>query len=417
MPALSPFAALRYTSAAGGLAEVLAPPYDVIDGALAEELRDRSPYNAVRLILPEGAGDERYAVAAERLAEWRGSGILARDAVPAVYVYRQRYARDGASVDRLALFAALELVPLDGGKVLAHEHTHAGPKADRLALTLATETQLSPIFLLGRDADDVLIETLRSVADGTAPDQQATTPDGIEHSLWIVDEEGAAELFCVVGGRHPLLIADGHHRYETALEVARRLGTPASRLMLSCIVSERDPGLIIQPTHRTITAAAGLEGGHEALSRRLEQWYAVEDLGPMEAAAAGARAALDPAEVVMVSGDAGGGDSYAFRLSPRAPGTTAAERIAAITFERHVMGELLGTNASDASDAGWLEYHRHPSEAIRRAESGGAAFLLPAVSLAAVWEATAAGVRLPPKSTYFEPKMPSGLLFRALEAG
>jgi hypothetical protein len=262
------------------------------------------------------------------------------------------------------------------------------------------------------------------VADGAPPDAEARTPDGIRHSLWVVDEEGAAELFCVVGGRHPLLIADGHHRYETALEVARRLGTSTSASTLACIVSEQDPGLVIQPTHRTLTADSPVAAGREAdpgnggdggtLRRRLEQWYDIVELGPMEAAAAGARAALDPSGVVMVRGDAGGGAGYAFFLRPRAGGSTVADRIAAITLERHVMGDLLGTSADEASHAGWLEYHRHPSEAIRRAAGGGAAFLMPAVTLESVWEATAAGLRLPPKSTYFEPKMPSGLVFRPL---
>lgn len=412
MPVITPFAALRYTPAAGSLSELLAPPYDVIDDALGEELRDRNPNNAVRLVLPRGNGDARYAAAASCLEAWQASGILARDTSPAVYVYRQRYVRNDAPVERLALFGALELVPLDHGDVLPHERTHAGPKADRLALTLATKTQLSPVFLLGRDPDALLLETLRGVAGTTGPDAEAVTPDGIEHALWVVDEEGAALLLCVVGGRHPLLIADGHHRYETALEVARQVGTPAAGRVLACIVSERDPGLVIQPTHRTLTSTASLAVAD--LPRRLAEWYEVEELGALEAAAAGARAAEDPSAVVMVTGDAGAGAGYAFLLLPRKFGPDAADRIAAVTFERHVMGDLLGTSADEASDAGVLEYHRHPAEAIRRAGSRGAAFLMPAVRLSAVWEATAAGARLPPKSTYFEPKMPSGLLFRPL---
>lgn len=411
MPRLSPFIALRYRPGAGDPSDLIAPPYDVIDGQMAGELRRRSPHNAVHLVLPEGDGDGRYEAAAARLDAWLRDGVLAPDDAAAVHVYRQRYVTEDGPRVRLALFGALELESLGDG-VLPHERTHAGPRADRLALTLATRTQLSPVFLLARDPEAALLEALRLVVD-TPPSLEATTPDGVEHAMWAVGEQGSSAILCALAGRHPLLIADGHHRYETALEVSRRLGTDAAASVLACIVSAHDPGLVVRATHRTLTAV-DLEGS-ESLGKALERYFVVEPLGVLDPAAAEREAATDPAGMVVVGASPDG----ALRLSTRAgggeqSGEKAADRIAAVQFDRHVVRDLLRTDADTAAHEGRLEYHRDTAEAVRRAGATGATFLLPPVSLDAVWEAAAAGVRLPPKSTYFEPKIPSGLLFRPL---
>lgn len=419
MPRLSSFVALRYASTAGDPADLIAPPYDVIDPDQAAALRGRSPYNAVRLVLPEGAGDARYAAAAATLRDWIAQGVLVAEPAPAVYVYRQRYGLDGREVERLAVFGALELESFGRG-VLPHERTHSGPRADRLALTLATRTQLSPVFLLARDDEAALLDGLRGIVD-RPPELRAATPDGIEHGVWVVRDD-RADALGELAARDPLLVADGHHRYETALEAASRLGGTAARRVLACIVSARDPGLVIRPTHRTLRSL--IPGSDEPasadLATRLARWFRTEPLGSLEAAAAERVAATDPTGMVVINGSPG---REALRLSPRGstqgtatthPGVAAADRIAAVRFDRHVMGDLLGLDADAAARDGILEYHRDAATAVRRAESGGAAFLLPPVSLDAVWEAAAAGIRLPPKSTYFEPKIPSGILFRPL---
>lgn len=409
MPRLSPFAALRFTSLAGKLEDVIAPPYDVIDADLAGELRSRSPHNAIRLILPKGSLDERYGAAATTLEAWKAEGILATDAEPGVYVYRQRYEQGGAPVERLALFAALDLVPLDRGEVLPHEHTHAGPKKDRLALTLATKTQLSPVFMAGKDPDSEMLTALRTATETGDPNASGCTPDGIHHALWRIAGKSADEL-CTLVGRQPLLIADGHHRYETALEAARQLGTPSAQQMLVVVVSEQDPGLVIQPTHRTLTRLPlSLDG---TFQERLAAWFDLEPLGHLSPAQAAARAASSPAVLVLVM------NGEAQMLTPKRLGSeelddsTAA--VAAVQFDRRVIAGLLGTDADEAAHEGILEYHRDPNAAVQQAGAYGAAFLLPPIGLDSLWEATEAGFRLPSKSTYFEPKMPSGLLFRPI---
>lgn len=414
MPRLSPFRALRYTPEAGEPASLIAPPYDVIDPTVATELRALGPYNSVRLVLPEGPSDDRYALAGERLDAWREAGVLRADDEPGVYVYQQRYRRQGREIERHALFGALELEPLGHG-VLPHERTHAGPKADRLALTLATRAQLSPVFLVARDPEASLLEALRATTSGR-PAFEATTPDGIIHRLWSIAEEGAAAVLCALAGRLPLLIADGHHRYETAQEVARRLGTESSRKVLACVVSAADPGLTVLPTHRTVADLSGIpraadDAGVSVLRSGLDASFSTEELGSLRPEDAAARAASDPVSFVCVPGREEDG---AVLLFPRDPPEQAADRIAAVQFDRHVVRGLLGTDADAAADDGVLEYHRDAATAVARATPRGAAFLLPPVALEAVWRATADGVRLPPKSTYFEPKIPSGLLFRTL---
>lgn len=409
MPRFSPFAALRYTPRAGALEAVLAPPYDVIDPSQAAALRSLSPYNAVRLVLPEGDADTRYGAAAADLSAWRSAGVLATDEEEGVYVYRQEYEREGVPVTRLAVFGALDLVPLDGGDVLPHERTHAGPKRDRLALTLATMTQLSPVFMAGRDPDAALLGALRDVTSSGNPDASGRTADGIDHALWRVGGSAAVEL-CEIVSRRPLLIADGHHRYETAQEAARQLGTDEAGQMLVCVVSELDPGLLIQPTHRTLTTLP-LSVGAELLER-LQAWFDIQPLGPRSPADAADLAASTPSALVMLAA----GEAHALRPRPAGNGRPVdpGAAIAAVQFERCVMNQMLGSDADAAAHAGTLEYHRDPEEAARRAGDRGALFLLPPVSLEAVWKATAAGLRLPAKSTYFEPKMPSGLLYRSL---
>ena len=213
VPELAAFSALRFSPSAGDLSLLLAPPYDVIDAADAEELRRRSPHNCVRLILPDGPSGDRYAIAADTLKQWILEGVLDVDPDPSVYVYRQRFEADGQTRERMAVFAAVRLTPFSDGQVLPHERTHSGPKKDRLALTLATRTQLSPVFMVARDEDGTLYDLERSLID-TAPDVEAATPDGIRHTMWVVSGDRSAKLLSAAAS-HPLLIADGHHRYET----------------------------------------------------------------------------------------------------------------------------------------------------------------------------------------------------------
>lgn len=413
MPRLHPFRALRYRESLSSLSDLLAPPYDVISPEQAQLLRDRHPANAVRLVLPEGDPPERYEAAARVLSEWIEAGILERDIRPGVTVYRQTFEDRSGTLTRHALFAALELSPFGAGNVLPHERTHSGPKRDRLALTLATRTQLSPVFLSSRDRDSALYGRLLEVAAGE-PEFDARTADGVLHAIWKVADPETCSGLCAAAGSGPLLIADGHHRYETALEVRRLLGDdhPEAGKVLACVVSGSDPGLKIQPTHRTLLAAPpGRPGAAWAdLLREVFRLERLEGGDPADLA----EEAQEGRSPVLVTGDG------AWRLRPttgaaRARGLDEADlSIASVVLDRLVVEGILGVDADSAAHDGWLAYFRDPAAAIAAAGNRGAAFLLPAVSQDDVWKVTGLGRRLPPKSTYYEPKIPSGLLFRPL---
>ena len=414
MPDLVPFVALRYTDTAGDLSFLLAPPYDVIGSDAAEELRSRSEYNCVRLILPEGSEAQRYTNAADTLERWTSSGILAPDSGPRAYVYRQTFETGGESRERLATFASLRLVPLDRGEVLPHERTHSGPKKDRLALTLATRTQLSPVFMVARDLDASLYEAQHRALE-RSPSARAVTPEGTRHDLFEVTGNDATALLASAA-LHPLLIADGHHRYETALAASELLGDNVkAAFLMVCVVSQQDPGLDVRPTHRILTRAPDPAEPYD--------WWAgladAFDLQEFERGSAGelerAVASGPPGSFIVAPG--GGGAVRLATPYPRAleqAGITSERaRISPVVFDDLVLRRLYGLAADEAASQGVLEYSRRPGPATELS-GGSCGFILPPVSLDDVWATAQRGGRLPPKSTYFEPKIPSGLLFRPL---
>lgn len=442
MPRLQPFSATRYAPSAGDPERLLAPPYDVIDPEQAAALRGLDPHNAVRLVLPEGPAPGRYELAADRLRGWLEEGVLATDPEPAVYLYEQTFAapRVGARADapdapgdaseaavdapgdataaesrvltRTAIVAALEATPFAEGDVLPHEQTHRGPREDRLALMRACRAQLSPVFLVARDPEGEVQRALaeaRQAGAARGPVLRARTRDGVLHVLWRLPAGSEAELLRAAGAR-PLLVADGHHRYETALAFAASPGAPAGAAsVLVCIVGERDPGLTVLPTHRVLLRPpSGAAGWRSILESAffLEALDEVDGRGPEEATSAARGGEL-------VAATAGG----AWLLRPR-PEALARSGLGAspavVLLDRLVLREAFGTGPDEAVGGGLLSYHRDAAEARRAAGEEGAAFLLPALEPGRVWELARAGVRLPPKSTYFWPKIPSGLLFRLL---
>jgi uncharacterized protein (DUF1015 family) len=427
MPRIEAFRALRYADAAGDPADLLAPPYDVVGADEARRLRARSPFNAVRLVLPEGEAPGCYELAARRLRDWTADGLLARDDEPALWVYGQSFRHGGREITRHGVFGALRLSEFGEGEVVPHEETHRGPKEDRLALVRAARAQLSPVFLIVDDPAGRLPALVdRAVRGGPALD--AETPDGIRHRLWRVVEGPLAEKIreAAGDGGGPLLIADGHHRYETALEMGR--GTPEghpARRTLACVVGASDPGLVCLPTHRALSRPP--DDGWRAF---LEEAFEVRELdlgeGPAAPGAeddgvrgAPARAAEAGAGAMVAMPGAGSGEAAgAWLLRPRAGDGAGGDlpdgAPAPVVFDRLVLRRGWGIGPDPAVERGLLGYHRDAADALRDAGSDGAAFLLPPPDVDAIREAAERGERLPPKSTYFWPKLPSGLLFRPL---
>src|SRR5207244_5561464 len=252
-PLVAPFRGERY---AGGdrLSALIAPPYDVISTEDRARYAALDRHNIVHLILPEapsGGGGDRYAHAAALLAQWRASGVVQPDAGDSVYVVAQDYALpSGERRTRIGMFAAVRAEPFETRRVRPHEKTHAAPKADRLALLRPTRANLEAIFLLAPDPDGALATALAAVT--RRPPAARAELDGVGIRLWLVTGEAASRI-SHLASRFPLYIADGHHRYETAIAYARE--NPRADRVLALVVAATDPGLVILPTHRIILGA------------------------------------------------------------------------------------------------------------------------------------------------------------------
>jgi len=404
---VAPFRGERY-AAVDRLSSLIAPPYDVIDPAERARYAALDPDNIVHIMLPEAppgaADDARYRVAAEQLAAWRRASVLRRDPEPALYVLAQDFTLPtGERRTRRGVFAAVAAEGYEPRRIRPHEHTHAGPKADRLALMRATATNIESIFLLSPDHDRALAESLAAVTDDT-PDATADL-SGVGIRLWIVRDPSRISL-----PPSPLYIADGHHRYETASAYAQE--NPAADRVLALIVSAQDPGLAVLPTHRVIF------GPGRELDRLLPRWREWFDVQPITAgrdplttlASVGrdrtACLIADRSRILALLLKAG---ALPDRL-PSLAQSTAVRDLDVARIESLVVKEILSAGTSTPI----IRYVADGTEALGMVQRGGAAVavLLNPTKVEQVFAVADAGDVMPPKSTYFVPKVPSGLVLR-----
>src|SRR5215213_8407199 len=279
MADLAPFRGVRYRGEPpGDLSTVIAPPYDVISPAQQDALYDRSPHNVIRLEYGREPPPVRYDTAAAALAQWRAdNGPLMVEQQPALYRYVQRFTHGGQNYSRMAVIGRVRLEPIESGVIRPHEYTMAKPKEDRLALLRATRTNISPVYSLTQDAGHSFAEALRvapSVASATGTDIV-----GQSHQIEVITDSGAIAALVEMLRDRTLYIADGHHRYETALAYqAERLTDPGAASVLMAISAADDPGLLILPIHRLIRRATGLD----RLADGLEALFDVSDAGAID---------------------------------------------------------------------------------------------------------------------------------------
>jgi uncharacterized protein (DUF1015 family) len=280
MAEVRPLRALRYEpSVAGALGDVIAPPYDVIDAEQRAALVARSPYNVVNVDLPEDPdGGDVYAHAARLLERWQGDGAVVRDDEPALWVLRQSYTGpDGRALTRQGFFARVRVTDYGPGRIRPHERTHPGPKEDRLRLTRATQANLSPIFSLYSDPQQRAWQALAGFT-ADAPWGEATDDEGTRNELWRVTDADTIAAVQEALADAELLIADGHHRYETARAYAEEIGgeggAGGADYVLMCLVALQDPGLTIFPTHRLVKDTTPAQ--QEALARTLRADFEIE---------------------------------------------------------------------------------------------------------------------------------------------
>jgi uncharacterized protein (DUF1015 family) len=405
---------LRYDrDRCGGLQDVVAPPYDVIDAGQRAELEARSPYNIVRVDLPEG-GEDRYDLAAEQLNGWEQEGVIVRDSEPAMWTLQQDYTGpDGRARTRNGFFARVRVEEYGPGRIRPHERTHPGPKEDRLRLTRATRTNLSPIFSLYSDPDG---NAMRALANAE-PWAETTDTDGTVNRLGRVNNPDAIAAASAALAGTELLIADGHHRYETARVYAEEIGGEGPhRYVLMCLVALEDAGLTVFPTHRLVRGLTSEQ--HETLAAALRRDF---EIAPLEDRAALAPESGDTVRIGYL--DAHFGRPFMLTLKDQGIADAALgdhaepyRRLDTAVLEALILKGALGFTDHDIDELNGLGYARDFDQALQRIDdrSYDAAFFMAPTPVQRVQAVAASGESMPPKSTYFVPKVGTGLVFNPL---
>jgi uncharacterized protein (DUF1015 family) len=417
----------------GSLSDVIAPPYDVIDPALQQALYDRSPYNVIRLILnKEGPTDtetdNRYTRSARTLREWQDDGILKQDSARSFYVYHQEFEVEGRRYTRRGFLARVRLEPFGKGRIYPHEETLAGPKADRLKLFQATAMNLSPVFGLYPDPEGAVQAQLDAAVGRSLP-LQATDHLGVVSRLWPVSDQHAGSTLTGLLGPKPVFIADGHHRYETGLrylEERRAAGEvrdaeAAPNFILMMLVSMSDPGLVILPTHRLVSGLPDVSA--DRLRELLGEHFRMETVGR------GEQGARDAWELIEADGgqellgfgtvDDGVwqvGRFQAAQMMDRlaADHSPAWRGLAVSVLHVLVLGQLLPAGLDRKPECRYVHLLREVTEDVA-AKRCQLAVLVPPASMGHVEQIAGNLEKMPPKSTYFYPKLLSGLVLNSLK--
>ncbi len=440
MPVIRPFRALRYApDIAGDIGRLIAPPYDVIDEAERRMLLARDPRNVVRLDLPTAEvgdrdPDERYRRASRLLGAWRSEGAVRRDARPAIYAYEQEFKAPGASSTQLrrGFFARVGLEPFGGG-IRAHERTLPAPREDRYRLLRATNVNTSPVVAMYEDGTHRAAAVLDAVAS-SPPTVDAIDAVGDRHRLWLLTAgtDGRAEALVERASAAPLTIADGHHRYETALryEAEQRVGAAdpaapeqgADFVLVLLLEPEAGPILVL-PTHRVVRGLG--DRGLDALLGGLRELFDVEDRVSAEVLVGtfgpGAPATAGGAGRIGLWTRSGGSILRARRaaLEPLLPAGGPALRRLDVSVLEALLEAGAGLDAATVAAGERLIYTKDAAEAIALVDSAthgaDAAFLLAATPAGEIIAVAAEGDVMPQKSTYIYPKAITGLVMNPLE--
>jgi uncharacterized protein (DUF1015 family) len=433
MPEIQAFRGLRYDLGhVGSLGDVVSPPYDVIDAKLLDDLYRRHPCNFARLELNriepgDDEADNRYTRAARFLKNWRSEGVLFAEADPAIYVYHQEFRHAGQQHTRRGFMARMRLSPFGEGLVFPHEETMSAPKLDRLMLTVVTRATLSPVFGLYPDPKLEADALLDAAVAGRTP-LEAVDPWGAIHRLWPVTDVGViAEVAAHVGPK-PVFIADGHHRYETACKYreeiyesgALRKDHPANYTLMMFVAME-DPGLVILPTHRLFRDVPPMTA--DQFAAKLGDCFRVRSAGtrPEDAAAVweDVETAADQGTLGLYTGQDQRWTIAELTDAGRARLASVAEdhqpewrELGVSVLHRLVLQTILGLDSLPHTK--YVHESEEMVEGLRSGEFPLAALVKPA-TVDHVRTISMQGDRLPVKSTYFHPKLLSGLVVNPLE--
>ncbi len=418
MAVVRPFKGIKYNqSVISDIGKVITPPYDVIDTAEQERLHRISPYNSVRLEYgktypDDNQAENRYTRAAVELKQWLEDEILKPDTTRNYYLYEQSFSYNDRLYLRRGVAAALRLTPYTDKVVLPHEYTMAGPKADRMELLKQLKTNVSPIFTLLPDPEKQ-VNILFSSVDYDNPAIETCDPSGQSHRLWSLTDRKAQEDLTAYLAPQPLLIADGHHRYETALNYHlnhARGNSPGTEFILTIMVSMNDPGLLVLPTHRLLSGLTPdqKENMFKIITREFDLIKAgdlrqIDRKGYIESLSTASR---DNNGFGFIAA------GQAFRLIPKGAPAAVSSLPVELLHER-ILKPLLAAGENGVIDREMISYPHDLNSAIAAVlnASADAAFILAPIAVAKVLERAMQGRVMPQKSTFFYPKLPGGLIF------
>ncbi len=429
MAEIRPFRALRYDSSRVRLEDVLTQPYDKISPAMQEQYYRRSPYNLVRFELakPEpGAGPQQaYAQSAAFLSDLQAQGILQRDEGPGLYAYAQGFRPPfdpDRQMERLGLIALGRLYDYAEGVVFRHEETLSGPKADRMNLLRSTRTHSGQIFMLYEDPARGIEQIIAEAVAGRTPDACVVDEYAVENRLWRISDAPTIATLVAAFADKKLIIADGHHRYETARayrDAQRERGAtglqPYDFTMLT-LVNMDSAGLVVLPTHRVVFGLERLDWG--SVRARLAEWFDLEPASgdPQQLAR---QLQSEPGNAFVMASISG---TYLLRgisaaVARALPSVSAAElKVDVTVLHELVLQGILGLSAADIREQRHVRYFREPEKALGELDHGAnAVFLLKPVPLAVLRDVCYAGKVMPQKSTDFYPKLLSGLTLYSLD--
>jgi uncharacterized protein (DUF1015 family) len=433
MAKIFPFRALRYNSQKVPIADVVTQPYDKISPSMQDRYYAANPFNLVRVILGKtdsGDGEQSnvYTRAAENLRNWCAENVLVRDPEPGIYRYTQTFRLpgdlSGTLYERKGFVAAGQLEDYDRKVVFRHEQTLSKPKADRLNLLRETQSHFGQIFMLYSDPEQTVDAAL---VENRAPDVEVRDEYDVVHRMWRVSDQAVINKVQATMDDKQLIIADGHHRYETALnyrnqmreDSAQEPEAPYERVMMT-FVNMDAPGLAILPTHRVVFGLEGFDFASNLV--RLKQYFDVEDLGPLtsskDATERLRQAGKDRTVLLAVTSDS----TYSLRALPNQrsyslAGQSARQReLDVVQLHKLILEETLGMSEEDIRNQKHLKYVREAQEAVDEVRRGAnVAFLMNPVRMEQVRDIAFGGEVLPQKSTDFFPKLLSGLTIYSLE--
>jgi uncharacterized protein (DUF1015 family) len=425
------FRGFRYDlGRAGPLSDLVAPPYDVVDSTLQQTLYDKSPYNAIRVELSrDEPGDtatrNRYTRAGQTLSGWQTENMLQQDTLRSLYVIEQEFTVEGTTHRRRGFVARVRLEPYGTGRIFPHEETMSGPKEDRLKLFRATGMNVSPIFSLYPDPDNEVFTRLETHLRRTLP-LEARDHQGVISRLWPVTDEHTIGATVSALTDKPVFIADGHHRYETSLrylDEARAAGmvanddAPANFVMM-LLVSMADPGLVILPTHRLVSGFPGLTA--EKLKAALGTHFTVERVASGKEACETIE--LDGSQALLGFHTQADGVWQTARLTNPILMTDLAANhsedwrdLAVSVLHVAVLDKLLPSALGGSAACKFVHLLSEVESAIR-AGTSDLAVLVPPARMEHVEHIAGNHEKMPSKSTYFYPKLPTGLVFNSLKA-